>query len=218
MTLRGVRCWKSAVCDMALQALELSTTPADFAAYLDKADVDVTMENDRVYLAERDNPARTVRAERLDSKLTVESIIQHSGENILELHNYEELHQLADILRSELQQRNGMRAEMQAYDKRCREALTDYKKLARKCDGMNRKEFQRFEIPKAETLVEHMRYQQTCRDFHASAMSAMNRHAVPTPAQMAAAAQVSRSSYSSGSHDHHQQRAHEQSHSRGISR
>lgn len=218
MTLRGVRCWKSAVRDMALQALDLSTTPAEFAECLDKADVDVTIEDELVYLTDRDNPTRSVRADKLDSHLALGSIAQRFGDNILELRNLEELHQLASVMRGEMVQGNEMRAEMQAYDKRCREALGDYKKLARKCDGMNRKVFPRFEMPKAETLVERMRCQQVSGKFHASAKAAMNRHAVPTPAQIAAAAEARASSYSWGESSSHQQRAYEPSHSRDISR
>lgn len=219
MTLRGVRCWKTVVHDMALQALELSTTPAEFTACLNKADVDVTMENDMVYLTDRDNPTRSVRADKLDSRLNVESIAQRFGNNVLELHNYEDLHQLAGILSGELVQGNEMRAEMQAYDKRCRVALDNYKKLARKCDGMNRKVFPRFEMPEAETLVERMRCQQIYGKFHASAKATMDRHAIPTLAQMAAAEEDRASSYSWGGNSHHQQqRSYEPSHSRGLSR
>lgn len=166
LELRGVRPWKSEVRDMALQALSLSATPQEFKQCLDRADIDLLVSCGRIYLADRDNPTRACRADRLDAALSAQGItrsLNHSQ------NAPEQIYKTSDVKR-DLGKGNQAQLQMQAYDHRCRKALETYHTLVKKsvaADTLNK--LPSFQLPKPYTQAEKQRAAQAGHLFFEAA-------------------------------------------------
>lgn len=177
--LRDMQSWKTAVRDMALQALSISTTPTEFTQCLDKADVDVVVDRGRIYLTDRDNPTRACRADRLDKKLSAKNLVQVFKEKNNQ--PKKESSHLEQTIKRELAQGEQMRTEMQQYDLRCRKALDGYKAVAKANKGVPHERFPKFAMPRPETEAEKVRFEEVKLQFSMAAKRVRQQYEKPIP-------------------------------------
>lgn len=179
IVLREATSWKAAVRDIALQALSISGSAAEFKDCLDRADVDVVVERGRVYLADRDNPTRACRADKLDTQLSsrnMAKLFQEKGNQ-----PKKESTHLEQAIKRELAQGEKMRHEMQQYDLKCRKALDDYKTVAKVNKGVPHERFPKFAMPKPKTEAEKARFQEIGLHFSMAANRVRQQYEKPTP-------------------------------------
>lgn len=177
--LRDMQSWKAAVRDMALQALSISTTPTEFTQCLDKVDVDVIVDRGRIYLADRDNPTRACRADRLDKQLSAKNLAQAFRQKN-NLPKKESSH-LEQAIKRELAQGEQMRTEIQQYDLKCRKALDSYKTVAKTNKGVPHERFPKFAMPRPETEAEKARFQEVKIQFSMAAKRVRQQYEKPVP-------------------------------------
>lgn len=196
LEMRGIKPWKASVRDMAIQALDIAATPQEFSECLDKSDIDIIVEKDRVYLADRDNPTLACRADRLAPQLHTQAIWERIAKNAIELNGKYELELLARDIGKELAQGDEMRQQMQQYDKRCRKALNDYRIQAKELTGLPTTCFPVFSMPEPACAADIIRRNQIQEQFKDAAWKYMTTYGdyIPpevklTPAQRAAANQ-----------------------------
>ncbi|MDO5117207.1 MAG: relaxase/mobilization nuclease domain-containing protein [Eggerthellaceae bacterium] len=74
MKLRGIDTWKAVMKDMAIQAKGHSKSLGEFQRCLRMADIDLQVRKERIYLVDRDNRDRAIRADRLDRSLSAKEL------------------------------------------------------------------------------------------------------------------------------------------------
>lgn len=163
--MRGEKSWKADVRDMALQAAKVSDSPKEFKECLVKADVEVVENNGHLYLIDRDNPTLICRADKLDLLLAPGVLLQRIAANANTIDSIDELREFADAIEAERAQGDEMREQMQAYDRRCDEALDTYRDFAKKHKGMPSKDFPAFKMPATHSEAERQRYEQVGGDY-----------------------------------------------------
>lgn len=177
LEMRGIKPWKASVRDMALQSLEVAQSPQEFVDCLDKADVDVIVKQGQVFLADRDNPTRACRASGLSADLMNENIKRQIARNALVLNNYRELHLFAQNIGAELAQGDAIRRQYQVYDERCRDALKEYREIAKRTDGVPVSKFPAFTMPDPVCRADIVRRHETQQHFQRKAEAYRSRYA-----------------------------------------
>lgn len=177
--LRDMQSWKTAVRDMAIQALSISATPIEFTQCLDKADVDMIVDRGRIYLVDRDNPTRACRADKLDESLSAKSLAELFGKGRDQVES--NVSHLEKVIKLELAQGEQMRKEMQKYDLKCRKALDNYKTIAKNKKNVAYDKFPKFAMPKPSTTAEKARHKQVWLHFITAADRIRQQFAEPLP-------------------------------------
>lgn len=206
MEIRGIDAWKSQVRDMALQALDVAASTAEFKVALDAAGVDIELRRGRLYLTDRDNPDRACRADRLDKQLSAKNLADVFAERQGLTESREAL---VSKIKEELVAGDKIHAEMRAYEDRCSKVLEKYREVAIEHEGEHYSTFPSVRMPTPKTMAEIDRYRQISRAFHNAAEQIRNMYAY-IPQSSSDGRGGWGDSHSSGSSDSH---SHEHSHS-----
>ena len=178
MEMRGIDTWKSQVRDMALQALSIAGSPAEFREMLAAADVRFELRRGRIYLIDNDNPDRACRADKLDKSLSARNL----ADTFSERQNLDESREaLVAKIKEELVVGDRIHGEMQRYRQRCEVSLEQYRQEAPNHRGTSIDKFPEFKLPPPKTPAEIEQYRQLARAFHHAAEECRRLYAAIPP-------------------------------------